>query len=314
MRKIIVLFLIFTKILNAQESNDKVIYLDSLGVEVSKDNYFYKKVIKEFDLDKSEYKFYKYYQSGNLYQEGFIDKKVDGKFINEILIYDKKGNKENATFFVDGKPLGKVKKWYENGSLKEEGEFNNNSWESGLSYKVESFWDENNNKLVVDGNGLYKIIDKYISESGSLKNGYKDGIWKGESFVNKSNFTEIYKDGNFISGISEDKEGNRIDYVKLMIKPEPKNGMKDFYKFIGKNFRYSKEGEKLNVKGKIFVQFVVDKTGKIVEPKIIRSLGYGLDEEAIRVILKYENWIPGKLKGINVRVSYSIPISLQGVQ
>lgn len=55
---------------------------------------------------------------------------------------------------------------------------------------------------------------------------------------------------------------------------------------------------------------MIEKDGKIVEPKILKSLGYGLDEEAIRVISSYENWIPGEQKGVPVRALYAIPINV----
>jgi hypothetical protein len=55
---------------------------------------------------------------------------------------------------------------------------------------------------------------------------------------------------------------------------------------------------------------VVDKEGKIVEPKIMKSLGYGLDEEAIRVLTSYDEWNPGEQKGVFVKCLYSLPLSL----
>lgn len=55
---------------------------------------------------------------------------------------------------------------------------------------------------------------------------------------------------------------------------------------------------------------MIDKEGKIVELKSVKPLGYGLDEEAIRVITNYENWIPGQQRGMNVRVLYTIPITV----
>lgn len=90
----------------------------------------------------------------------------------------------------------------------------------------------------------------------------------------------------------------------------PKKGIQDFYNYVGQNFTKTKAAFENKISGKLFVTFIIDKDGKIVEPKVVKSLGYGLDEEAIRVITSYENWIPGQQRGVNVRVLYSIPITV----
>ena len=69
MRKIILFFLLFSKVVFSQESNDKIIYLDSLYKEVSVENKYYTKIIKDYYLEKSEYKFLTLYKSGKLKEE-----------------------------------------------------------------------------------------------------------------------------------------------------------------------------------------------------------------------------------------------------
>lgn len=66
-------------------------------------------------------------------------------------------------------------------------------------------------------------------------------------------------------------------------KPSPKKGLQDFYKFIGTHFTYTPESLKNKIQGRLVLIFVVDTEGKIVEAKILKGLGYGLDEEAIRL-------------------------------
>ena len=75
--------------------------------------------------------------------------------------------------------------------------------------------------------------------------------------------------------------------------------------------RRTKEADINKIAGKIYLTFVVDKNWSIDEIKIIKGLGYGLDEEAITTLKSYRNWIPGKMKGINVRVMYSLPLTLK---
>lgn len=315
MKKIILLFFLFTSALFAQESNDKIVYLDSLNRETSIENHFYYKVIKDYNLEKSEYKFLTYFKTGNLHQEGFTVSKDGEELTGEIIFYYKNGNKQNSTFFNNARPLGKVEKWYENGSKSEEGEFTGEDWSSGKAYKTNQFWDEKNNHLVIDGNGLYTKSDSYYNESGSLKNGYKDGVWSGNGIKINTSFTEIYQDGSFVSGKSKEEDGTEHEYNTLEVKPEPKKGIQDFYKHIGNEFTYTRASIKNKIKGKIIVKFVVDRNGDIVEVQIVEGLGYGLDEEAIRVVSSYKKgWTPGLQKGRTVRCQYQIPIKLAGYE
>lgn len=91
-------------------------------------------------------------------------------------------------------------------------------------------------------------------------------------------------------------------------KPVPKKGMDDFYKFIGKNYRTP---NKQGLKGKVYITFVIEKNGKIVEPRVLRDLGYGTGDEAIRVVMAYDGFIPGEQRGQKVRCTFSLPISIQ---
>ncbi|WP_028979156.1 energy transducer TonB [Sporocytophaga myxococcoides] len=68
-------------------------------------------------------------------------------------------------------------------------------------------------------------------------------------------------------------------------------------KFIRENVKYPEEGLKNKLEGKVFVQFVVDSTGKIIKPRIIKGLGYGFDEEVLRVFQLMPDWNPGWVDG-----------------
>ncbi|MGK4566019.1 energy transducer TonB [Flavobacterium sp. 3HN19-14] len=74
-----------------------------------------------------------------------------------------------------------------------------------------------------------------------------------------------------------------------------------------KNFRTPDE----EVKGKVIVQFVVEKDGSLTDIKVVRDLGYGTGAEAIRVLKSAPKWKPGIQNGRAVRVLFSLPISIQ---
>ena len=100
-------------------------------------------------------------------------------------------------------------------------------------------------------------------------------------------------------------------YTVVENQPEPKGGIGAFYKHIGNNIRYPKEARQAGVEGKVFVQFVVDKYGEITQTKILKGIGEGCDEEALRVLQESPEWIPGTTNGQAVNVRLVIPINFK---
>jgi len=76
---------------------------------------------------------------------------------------------------------------------------------------------------------------------------------------------------------------------------------------IQKKIRYPLQAKSLGVQGVVYVQSIIDEKGKIVEPKVVKKLGAGCDEEAIRV-LKKSKFKPGYDKGKPVKVRFTLPI------
>ena len=85
-------------------------------------------------------------------------------------------------------------------------------------------------------------------------------------------------------------------------------GMDNFYKYIAKNIKYPKQAKREKIQGKIFLQFVVDKTGEITDVKVTKGLGFGLDQEAKRVLMASPKWKPARQRGKTVKVRMTIPI------
>lgn len=87
-------------------------------------------------------------------------------------------------------------------------------------------------------------------------------------------------------------------------------GNVEMLKFISANLKYPKPYTESNLSGTVFVQFIVNKEGKIVEPKIIKSLNPDMDAEVIRVIKMMPNWKPGKYQGKTASVRYNLPVKI----
>jgi protein TonB len=90
--------------------------------------------------------------------------------------------------------------------------------------------------------------------------------------------------------------------------PEFPGGMTAWGKYLNKNLQYPAVARENEIQGRVTVSFVVERNGEITNIKVLRGIGAGCDEEAIRVIKKSPLWKPGKQNGKTVRVSYVIPI------
>lgn len=79
--------------------------------------------------------------------------------------------------------------------------------------------------------------------------------------------------------------------------------------FIRKNLNYPEKLKNAGVKGKVYVQFIVEKDGRITNITVRRGTNTDLDKEAVSVIKKMPNWIPGSVRGKKVRVKQTVPIT-----
>mgnify|MGYP000704684483 CR=1 FL=1 len=93
------------------------------------------------------------------------------------------------------------------------------------------------------------------------------------------------------------------------VKPEFKGGSDKMYKFLSSNIKYPQKAKLENIKGRVYIRFIVEKDGTLTDPKVLRGIGSGCDEEALRVVKLMPKWFPGKLRGKPVRTSYILPIT-----
>ena len=108
-------------------------------------------------------------------------------------------------------------------------------------------------------------------------------------------------------------QGKDAEYAfeQLEVKPEYPNGNEGLGKYLSENIKYPKKALKNGVSGKVFVQFVIDKTGKVTNVVAVRGVEKSLDKEAVRVIKSMPKWKPGMKDGQPVKVKYTIPINFK---
>ena len=79
-------------------------------------------------------------------------------------------------------------------------------------------------------------------------------------------------------------------------------------RFLQQNIKYPQMARESSIQGTVYVTFVVERDGSVTDVRVLRGIGGGCDEEAIRVIKAMPKWNPGKQRGKPVRVQFNMPI------
>ncbi len=93
--------------------------------------------------------------------------------------------------------------------------------------------------------------------------------------------------------------------------PEFPGGMKELGSYLQDNLKYPQAAQKANATGRVFVNFIVTKTGEITDVRVLKDVGFGTGEEAVRVVSKMPRWEPGRQGTEPVNVRYNLPINFQ---
>ena len=93
--------------------------------------------------------------------------------------------------------------------------------------------------------------------------------------------------------------------------PEFEGGMEALYKYLAENIQYPEQAKADKVEGRVFISFVIEPDGTASNAEVLRGIGGGCDEEALRVVQSMPNWKPGMVDGKPVRVHYNIPITFK---
>lgn len=109
----------------------------------------------------------------------------------------------------------------------------------------------------------------------------------------------------------EQNEGSEPIFTTVEQMPEYPGGQNELFKHISSHIKYPAEAKEKSISGKVFVQFVVTKTGTIQDVKVLRGVDPLLDQEAMRVIKAMPAWNPGMQDDEKVNVVYNIPIAFK---
>lgn len=92
---------------------------------------------------------------------------------------------------------------------------------------------------------------------------------------------------------------------------QPRGGIGEFYKYVAENIKYPGQARRMRVEGRVYVEFVVGKDGKIFDATTVKGIGAGCDEEAERIIMSAPAWNPAKQRGKPVKQRMVLPITFK---
>lgn len=206
--------------------------------------------------------------------------------------------------------------WHENGQMKSVVEYllTKNFVSKGIIY-VNS-WEKDGTQKVKEGDGFWhwqgsELGGKSYIEEGQVAGGQKEGKWVGKWSDGKIDYEETYSGGALLEGVSYQDSIKRT-YTQAIIQPEFKGGINNMYKLLAQNIRYPMEASRRGISGKVQLSFVICEDGSVCDYKVEKGIGFGLDDEALRVVKKMSGlWEPGVARGKKVRVKYNLPINFQ---
>lgn len=97
-----------------------------------------------------------------------------------------------------------------------------------------------------------------------------------------------------------------VEFPEVMAEPEC--GFDEYYKAISKSLKYPPQATRMGIQGRVYVQFVVDTDGNVSDLQILKGIGGGCDEEAMRVIREGPKWKPGRVRALPVISRMRFPI------
>ena len=137
----------------------------------------------------------------------------------------------------------------------------------------------------------------------------KDFVNTDETFsidvnMDEGDVYEIYIPANE----PEDDTDETIPFIIVQDMPMFPGGTSELMRYLATNIKYPPYAKEAGIQGRVFINFIVETDGSITNVKILRGIGGGCDEEAIRVVKNMPKWKPGMQRGKPVRVPFNLPV------
>ena len=110
--------------------------------------------------------------------------------------------------------------------------------------------------------------------------------------------------------VVQEEEEIEEDVIFTVVEDQPSypGGEEARIRYLQENLRYPQMAREAGIQGTVFVTFVVERDGSVTDVRVLRGIGGGCDEEAVRVVQNMPRWNPGRQRGQPVRVQFNMPI------
>ena len=193
-------------------------------------------------------------------------------------------------YYRDNLLHGPLREWYPSGQQKSYQEFSN-----GLLNGECTNWREDGS---LELKARYYKGDKH----GNFRTYYPGGSLLRDDF---------FENGELVEGHCYSPEGEPVDYFPYVVRPSFPGGRAALRRFVDKELKYPQQARKKGIEGSVIVLFTVDENGKVRDPEVVNGDLEYFNEEALRLVSIFPDWIPGKVDGVLSSVQVSLPIEFR---
>lgn len=266
----------------------------------------------------------KYVSTNKTKLVGLYNNMADKKFIGpKLQAYSNGKIKSKEKFSFDGALIDTAEYYHPNGKLRIAYQYLYDVKEEKTAVTdtlILIFRDSLGTPHLINGNGYVEEYEEdnllnsepHTIEKGNYDNHKRTGQWVGTFMKGKYSFIEEYKDGEIITGISKDSLNNTFSYDKNNFKKQPTypGDIIALRKYVANNYQYPKEAVRNRINGTVRLSFQIDTEGKMTAINVDNDLGYGTGEASIKALKGAKKWTPGIMRGVPVKVAYTLPIRL----
>lgn len=288
----------------------KTTYYDSIGNQSIKDVNFKKVVFEKKD------EFYKIstFIKNKLNSVKIVEDTINYSRNKEEIEYFENGKISKTSKYLNGKLVGDIVEYYENG-LKKSIYYLENNIGSDPFYTIKEFWDINGLQKVKEGNGEFELRLEFHKKETVLRGNVVNGFFEGKWSSNQNEYPyyeEYYSKGKLLNGVKKDSPNHSNYYTRIYKIAMPKGGMNEFRKEIASQIKTKRQ--KSALEGTIIAKFIIDNEGKIKDPAIVKSLKPYFDDQLLEILNKSEKWEPGEFRGEKVKQYYTLPVVIRVIE
>ncbi|MFC2111871.1 TonB family protein [Bacteroidota bacterium] len=210
----------------------------------------------------------------------------DGHFI----YWHENGKKQMECFYRDNTLHGPLREWY-------------------LSGQAESYQEYNGG--VLDGEFTSWREDGSMKLNARYHGGTKHGNF--QSFYPNGQMTrdDYFENDILIEGKCFSAEGESVEYFPYVLMPKYPGGRSALYKFVEKEISYPQKAKKGGIEGAVLILFTIDEDGFVRDPRVVNGDRESFNNEALRVVRKFPQWVPGEVDGVPSPIQVTVPIEFR---